>query len=96
MSIIYVEVLVPTNLWWMERKGRGAHHFILRNVPFLFEVIEALYLETKKLPLHSQKGTSDKEIDDDYVLTIGMFLSASDYGTLRTILSLTTDAYVSV
>lgn len=93
MSMIYVETLVATNLWWTERRNRGAHHFILRNVPFLFEVIEALYLETKKLPLHSQKGTSKKEIDSDYVITIGLFLPASDYGILRTILSLTGDIY---
>jgi hypothetical protein len=91
--MIYVDALVATNLWWMERKNRGAHHFILRNVPFLFEVIEALYLETKKLPLHSQKGISTKEIDSDYVLTIGIFLPSSDYGILRTILSLTGDIY---
>ena len=58
--MIYVDALVATNLWWVERKDRGAHHFILRSVPFLLEVIEALYLETKKLPLHSQKGISNR------------------------------------
>jgi hypothetical protein len=91
--MIYVNVLTAANLWWRERKDEGAHHFILRNIPFLFEVIEALHLEIKKLPLHSQKGVPNQEIDKHYVLTIGMFLPASDYGALRTILSLTGDIY---
>lgn len=93
MSMIYLQILDAANSWWKERKDRGAHHFIIRNVPFLFEVVEALYLETKKLPLHSQKGSVKQEIDKDYVLTIGMFLPAADYGTLRTLLSLCGDIY---
>src|SRR5687768_18391995 len=93
ISMIYAEVLVATNLWWTERKDKGAHHFILRNVPFLFEVIEALYLETRKLPLHSRSGVQHKLIDKEYVLTIGMFLQSNEYAILRSILSLIGDIY---
>jgi hypothetical protein len=93
MSMIYVGVLVATNLWWKNRESLGAHHFILRNIPFLFEVIEALYLETRKLPLHSRSGVQSNQIEKDYVLTIGMFLQSDEYATLRSILSLTGDIY---
>lgn len=70
MSMIYVQVLDVANSWWKKRKDRGAHHFIIRDMPFLFEIVEALYLET------SQTGSIDQEINKDYVLTIGMSLPA--------------------
>jgi hypothetical protein len=91
--MIHLQVLEATNSWWMQRKDRGAHHFIIRNVPFLFLVVEALYLETQKLPLQSQMGSFKQEINKDYVLTIGMFLPVDRYSTLRTLLSLCGDIY---
>lgn len=87
------EVLVATNWWWMERKHDGAHHFILRLVPFLFQVIESLYFQTRKLPLHHGIGASYKEISESYEITFSMFLPAEDFTTLRVILSLIGDMY---
>lgn len=93
MSIIFGEVLVATNNWWRERKEKGAHHFVLRLIPFLFEVIESLYIQTRKLPIHPGIGASNKEVGGSYVITFSMFLSADDYTTLRVILSLMGDIY---
>jgi hypothetical protein len=77
----------------MERKDNGAHHFILRFVPFLFQVIESLYFQTRKLPLRHGIGASDKEISDSYEITFSMFLPPEEFTTLRVILSLVGDIY---
>jgi hypothetical protein len=91
--MLFAEMLVATNLWWTERKHNGAHHFILRLVPFLFQVIESLYNETRKLPLSPGRGPTDKEVGGVYVITISMFLPSEEYITLRVILSLMGDIY---
>ena len=42
-----VEVFVATNNWWVERQSKGAHHYIIRIIPFLFDVLNSLYTETR-------------------------------------------------
>jgi hypothetical protein len=93
MNTLFSEMLVATNLWWIERKDKGAHHFILRLVPLLFQVIESLYTQTRKLPLSPSLGATNKEVGGAYVITIGMFLPSDEYTTLRVILSLMGDIY---
>jgi hypothetical protein len=93
LVLIYGEILAAANRWWIDRKQKDVHHFILRNVPFLFEVIGALYLETRKLPLQSVNKIPPRKIDQDYVFTIGMFLQSDEYAILRSILSLIGDIY---
>jgi hypothetical protein len=85
--MLFDEVLIACNYWWLERKDKGAHHFILRLLPFLFEVIESLYMQTRKLPLSPGKGATNKEITGSYVITFSIFLSPDEYTTLRVILS---------
>jgi hypothetical protein len=92
-NVLFPEVLVATNWWWTERKDNGAHHFILRLVPFLFQVIESLYFQTRKLPLHPGIGAPNKEISDSYEITFIMFLPPEQFSTLRVILSLVGDIY---
>ena len=91
--MLFNEVFVASNYWWLERKDKGAHHFILRLLPFLFEVIESLYMQTRKLPLSPGKGATNKEITGAYVITFSIFLSPDEYTTLRVILSLLGDIY---
>jgi hypothetical protein len=88
------DVLVATNNWWTERKVRGAHHYILRIMPFLFDVLNSLYIETRKLPLtQATSGIQSKQIDAQYLITIGIFLLPQQYTTFRVILSLVGDVY---
>jgi hypothetical protein len=75
----------------MERKDSGAHHFILRLVSFLFQVVESLYFQTRKLPLRPGIGAPSKEISDSYEITLSMFLPPEEFTTLRVILSLVGD-----
>lgn len=87
------EVLVATNLWYTERRQLGAHNFILHIIPFLFDVLDSLYIETRKLPLYSISGITNKQIDNSHIITFGIFLSTEHYIILRNILSLMGDAY---
>jgi len=88
-----IDVLVASNLWWKERKEKGAHHWITKNLPFLFDTLDALHPETRKLPLRSKAGLIDREVTTAYTFTYNMVLSAQDYGTLRSIVSLSGDVY---
>jgi hypothetical protein len=93
MEMIYAKLLIATNIWWTLRKDTGAHHFVIRNIPFLFEAIGALYTETRNLHLQSGAGVQRKQIDGEYVIEVGMFLQSQDYARLRSILSLMGDIY---
>jgi hypothetical protein len=88
-----IDALIATNLWWEERKQNGAHHFILRTIPMLFQTLDALYIETRKLPLHSQSGRTMTTVSEAYTITYGIFLKPVDYATLRSVLSLSGDVY---
>lgn len=89
-----IEVLGATHNWWSERKPKGVHHYIIRIIPFLFDVLNSLYIETRKLPLRQAvSGAQPKKVDQDYLITIGFFLPPQDYSTLRLILSLVGDIY---
>ncbi len=80
--------------WWQERKEKGAHHYIIRNLPFFFNTLNALYLEIRKLPLtNAMKGGPGLKIDEAYTFTYNLSLSPQEYGTLRLILSLSGDLY---
>lgn len=88
-----IDALIATNLWWQERKQKGAHHYIVRTIPLLFQTLDALYIETRKLPLHSQSGRTMGTVSEAYTITYGIFLKPVDYATLRSILSLSGDVY---
>jgi hypothetical protein len=91
--MLFLDVLEASNNWWKERKEKGAHHFIPRLAPFLFQVVESLYNQTRKLPLHHGMGSPNIEVSGSYVLTLSMVLSSDEYTTLRVILSLMADIY---
>jgi hypothetical protein len=84
---------VASNLWWEERKSKGAHDWVRKSIPLLFQTLDSLYIETRKLPLYSQSGMMTKTVHDSYTFTLGIFLSPTDYATLRSILSLSGDVY---
>ena len=77
----------------MERRDKGADYFILVLVPFLFQVVESLYIQTRKLPFRSGIGAPIKQITGSYEITVSMFLPPEEYALLRVILSLMGDIY---
>lgn len=91
----YIYALVSVNNWWNERKTKGAHHYIVRIIPPLFQAVDSLYLNYKNLPLILVSGipTSLKQINTSYTITLGIFLQNNGYSTLRNLLSLTGDIY---
>jgi hypothetical protein len=88
-----IDVLVAANFWWSQRSKKGAHHFILPVMPLLFQSLQSLYIETRKLPLHSLSGVTSTEVDQQYSFKYGIFLKPNEYATLRSILSLMADVY---
>lgn len=94
-NVEYMYALTATNNWWSERKTKGAHHYIVRVIPPLFQAIDSLYLNYQNLPLLSVRGipTSLKKINTSYTITLGIFLQNNGYSTLRNLLSLTGDMY---
>lgn len=87
------EIWSATDNWWGERKKAGAHHYILRIIPFLFEVIDSLYIETRKLPIPSPSFTISERIGSSYNMVFGMSMEPKHYTTLRVVLSLVGDVY---
>jgi hypothetical protein len=59
----------------------------------VFQVIESLYFQTRKLPLHPGSGAANKQVSDSYAITFSMFLPPKQFTTLRIILSLVGDIY---
>jgi hypothetical protein len=62
----------------------------------VFQVIESLYFQTRKLPLHPGSGSTNKQVSDSCAITISMFLPPEQFTTLRVILSLVDDIYNSL
>lgn len=87
------DVFMASNSWWAERKEKGAHHWISKNLPYLFDTLDALYPETRKLPLKSPGVRMEAEVRSSYAFTCTMLLSVHDYTRLRLIISLTGDLY---
>jgi hypothetical protein len=80
--------------WWIERRESGAHHWITKNLPYVFDTLDALQPEISKLPLSNPLGQRiQRKVEKPYTYTYNMFLSPRDYGTLRLILSLSGDLY---
>jgi hypothetical protein len=88
-----IDVLVAANFWWNQRSKKGAHHFILRVMPLLFQSLQSLYIETRKLPLHSLSGITPTKVGQQYSFRYGIFLNPNEYATLRSVLSLMADIY---
>lgn len=77
-----LEALSAISAWWEERKSIGAHHFIIRIIPLLFQTLDALYIETRKLPLSSTSGLSLRPINTAYTIRYGMRDSVLSYTSL--------------
>lgn len=88
-----IDALVASNQWWEERKDKGAHHYVVRCIPLLFHTLDALYIETRKLPLRSQSGKTSQTVTTSYTTLYGIFLNPTDHAVLRSILSLSGDVY---
>jgi hypothetical protein len=87
------EIWNTTDNWWFERKSAGAHHYILRIMPFLFEIIDSLYIETRKLPIASSSLPINEKVGNSYNMIFGISMQPTEYIILRSVLSLVGDVY---
>jgi hypothetical protein len=80
--------------WFESRKAsqQGPHPKLVALMPLMFRTLDALYLETRKLPIVGISGVKwKKPKDKPDVFTLGLNLEASEYVTLRSILALAGD-----
>jgi hypothetical protein len=78
--------------WFDSRKEQGPHPKLVALMPLMFRTLDALYLETRKLPIVGVSGARwRKPKDKPDVFTLGLNLEASEYVTLRSILALAGD-----
>lgn len=82
-----IEALLASNFWWEDRKSKGAHDWVRKSIPLLFDTLDSLYIETRKLPLYSQSGITTKTVSDSYTFTLGIFLNPADYADVYGTLS---------
>ena len=87
------EVLQGVLQWHQKNKAKGASAEILKTMPFLFLVLDSLYIEIGKLQIKSVSGNKEKKIICSDVFTLGIFLNPAEYSKLRNILSLLGDVY---
>jgi hypothetical protein len=88
-----LDVLVAANEWCKENKEKGAHDWVRKTLPFLFDTLNALYFETRKLPLSFNGTKIKKQVVTSYTFTNNLFLNPEDYRTLRLIAAFCGDIY---
>jgi hypothetical protein len=79
-------------MWFDSRKAQGPHPKLVALMPLMFRTLDALYVETRKLPIVGISGARwRKPRDKPDIFTLGLNLQASEYNTLRSILALAGD-----
>ncbi len=92
--MVSIRVLAAVNGWFQSRTAEGAtpNPKVVPLMALMFGTLDALYLETRKLPLKVISGArKDNPKEEPDVFTLGLFLNNHDYVTLRSILSLAGD-----
>jgi hypothetical protein len=75
--------------WFDSTKAQGTDPKVVALMPVVFRTLDALYVETRKLPIVGISGARwRKPKDKPDVFTLGLNLEASEYATLRSILAL--------
>jgi hypothetical protein len=90
--MVSLEVLVAIGWWFKSRKAKGANPKVVALILLLFKTLDALYLETRKLPLLAKRsGATKTPKDEPNAFTFGLWLKDPDYVILRSILALAGD-----
>lgn len=78
--------------WLQDYGAPGNVQMLTTLVPYLFTILEALYKETRKLPVPVPfGGLTEGTIDVPNRFSFGLWLEAEDYVTVRAILALSGD-----
>jgi hypothetical protein len=89
--MVGLQVQIAISWWFSSRAARGANPRVVTLIPLLFKTIDALYLETRKLPLAAISGARIRREDRSDLFIFGLWLNDTDYVTLRSILGLAGD-----
>src|SRR5215207_927112 len=92
--MVSLRVLTAINGWFQSKKKEGANPDpeVVPLMALMFGTLDALYLETRKLPIVARSDANWRTPKDEpNVFTLGLFLNDPDYVTLRSILSLAGD-----
>lgn len=78
--------------WFESRKAEGLDPKLVALMPLMFRTLDALYLETRQLPIVGKSGARWRKPKDKLdVFTFGLILEPAEYRTLRSILALAGD-----
>jgi hypothetical protein len=93
--MVSIRVLTGINGWHMEKQRQGANlnPKVVPLIALMFGTLDALYVETRKLPLPlvPSGANKNKPKDKPDVFTLGLFFEGQHYVTLRSILALMGD-----
>jgi hypothetical protein len=86
-------VLIAMPWWIKSRRDQGANpnSKLTELMHLLFRTLDAMYLETRKLPFTAKSGVTGKLKDKPDSFIFSMWLKNADYLTLRSILALSGD-----
>jgi hypothetical protein len=85
-------VLIAISWWVQSRNAQGANPKVVELMPLMFKTLDAMYLETRKLPFAARSGANKKKPKDKPdAFTFGLWLKDPDYVTIRSILALAGD-----
>jgi hypothetical protein len=78
--------------WFESTKAEGPDPKLVALIPLMFRTLDALYLESRNLPIIGVSGASkNTPKEKPEVFTFGLILEPSEYRTLRSILALAGD-----
>ncbi len=80
--------------WWLKPKrdkGEDPNPKLTELMQLLFRTLDALYLETKKLPFYARGGANKRPKNNPDSFIFALWLKDADYATLRSILALCGD-----
>jgi hypothetical protein len=89
--MVSLQVQIAISWWIQSRKAQGANPKVVELMPLMYKTLDALYLETRKLPFHARSGVNMKPHDKADSFIFGLWLKDPDYVTLRSILALAGD-----
>ena len=80
--------------WWIKSKrdqGKDPNSKLTELMHLLFRTLDALYIETRKLPFYARSGVTGRPKNNPDALIFSLWLKDTDYVALRSMLALCGD-----
>jgi hypothetical protein len=87
-------VVLTAMPWWIQskrEKGETPNPKLTELMQLLFRTLDALYIETRKLPFYAKSGANKRPKHNPDSFIFALWLKDADYITLRSILALSGD-----